>query len=277
MKIGLHEWATVKKADFLTNLKLAAQYGYECIELLLENTDEYLKYHTIKEMRQALEKAGIRPSALSGLIHFNLLKNEDEKQEKLREFKRLCKICQGVGCDVVVLVPSPHHGESTDTIAQDAVAMLHRYADIARGYEVKIAVEFLGFKWASICDFGQCSDIVTATGRDGIGIALDCFHFYANGSRLDQLKASDPAKILALHIDDCTGRPVGEYTDDSLRVLPLDGEIPLVDMFKLFLALGITATPCIELFNEKIWNWEPEYAIRVFKDRIIKVLKESGY
>jgi len=276
MKIGLHEWSTEKKADFLTNVMLAKKYGYECIELLQKNTDEYLKDHTIEEMRGLLLQAGIRPSALSGLIYFNLLKPE-EKAEKFAEFERLAKICTDVGCKTLILVASPHQGENNEEIRKDAVAVLQAYAELADTYGIRLAVEFLGFKWASINDFGQCYEIVRAVNRDCVGIALDCFHFYANGSKIEDLKKADGKKIFALHINDVKGKPVGEYVDDSLRLLPGDGEIPLIELFDIFDDIGIRQTPCIELFNEEIWNWDPEFAIKTFKEKIEFILKQSNY
>ncbi len=278
MKIGLHEWSTERRSNFEKNVELAHKYGYECIELLQKNTDDYLKDHSLAEMKALLEKANIRPSAMSGLIHFNLLDTPEKKERQFSEFNRLLDICVGIGCKVLIMVASPRNGVNDQNfINKEAVMLLKEYGKIAAEKNIDLAVEFMGFKWGSINDFKNCYKVVQETGMENIGIALDAFHFYANGSDLEDLRKADGKKIFALHINYVTGRPVGEYVDDSLRVLPYDGEIPLVKFFGILKEIGCTQTPCMELFSDEMWDWEPVKAIRIFKERTERVLSESGY
>lgn len=274
MKIGFHEWTTEKKADFLANLKYAGQYGYECMELLLKNTDAYLETHTIEEMKKALNDAGVRPSALSALLYFNLLTDEN-RAERHGEFERLCKICEGIGCDTVILVASPAHDiKDKEYIHDDAVDELRQYSRIAEKYGVRGAVEFLGFPWASINDFKQCYGIVLDAGCENIGIALDCCHFYCNGSSIDDLKEADGKRIFAFHIDDSLEKQIGTYTDDSLRVMPGDGVMPMVEILAAAREIGIDETPCLELFCEEIWAWEPEKTFRIGMDKCVAMFEK---
>jgi len=269
MDYGFHEWTTERKSDFRTNVKLAAKYGYKCMELLQLSVDKYLEAHTLHDMKSLLEEYSLKPSALSALIGFNMLEG-DENVSRFAEFKRLACICERIGCDTLVLVPTRHReGWDEQRIKEDAISVLKRYSDIAQEYGIRLSVEFLGFGWASINKLEKLVDILCDVDRDNVGITFDCFHFYANGSNMDALIDLDGSRIFALHINDCPGSiPIGTFEDDSKRCMPGDGQMPLEEIFTVLNNIGCNVTPCLELFNEEIWEMDPEKAIGLGSEKI---------
>ncbi|MCJ7471532.1 MAG: sugar phosphate isomerase/epimerase [Actinobacteria bacterium] len=101
--------------------------------------------------------------------------------------------------------------------------------------------------------FRQCYDIIEAVDRNNVGIVIDCFHFYPNGSRLEDLEKADPDKIFVFHIDDSTDLPL-EKLQDSDRVWPGDGIIPLDKILGALKKIGFNGVATIELFNPEYWN-----------------------
>ena len=54
-----------------------------------------------------------------------------------------------------------------------------------------------------------------------VGLVLDCFHFHAMNSRIEDLQAADPKKIFIFHIDDSEDLPVGALRDSQFTLMPI--------------------------------------------------------
>ena len=72
--------------------------------------------------------------------------------------------------------------------------MLNELADITQAYGIILGIEFVGHPQGTINTFGQAYEIAEAVNRDNVGVVLDCFHFHAMGSRIEELQKADPKK-----------------------------------------------------------------------------------
>ncbi|SJZ55862.1 sugar phosphate isomerase/epimerase family protein [Garciella nitratireducens] len=102
-------------------------------------------------------------------------------------------------------------------IKENSVKVLNELADIAEKYGVKLAMEFVGHPQCTINTFGQAYDVIKTktVNRDNVGLVLDCFHFYAMGSRIEDLQKVDGSKIFILHIDDAEDFSIGSLIDED--------------------------------------------------------------
>jgi 2-keto-myo-inositol isomerase len=124
-----------------------------------------------------------------------------------------------------------------------------------------LAFEFVGYPNCSVNTFGQAYDIVQAADRDNVGIVLDCFHFHAMNSRLEDLRQADPNKIFVFHIDDCEDLPVGALRDHH-RVWPGHGCVDLDAILGTLKEIGYREMVSVELFRPEYWDWDIERTIR---------------
>jgi 2-keto-myo-inositol isomerase len=117
--------------------------------------------------------------------------------------KMVCGLAQKLGCDKIVVVPSPTP-EDTDwkDIKDESVRVLRELSEIAALYDVQLAFEFLGFQWCSVRTLDQCWEIVIETDRSNVGLVIDTCHFFAGGSELRSIEQIDPRKIFIFHIND---------------------------------------------------------------------------
>ena len=276
MLIGFNQGTTLKNSDTETDLRYAEKYGFNYIEFQMGPLYKYLETHKLEELNDFFSKSRVKPYSLNVLEFFNL-KSGNELKEVLNEFMRMCEIAKALGIEIIILVPSLNtKGLSKREILKDSVKVINMLAEISSKYAIKLAYEFLGFKGTSVNNFAQCYEIIKELDRDDVGIVLDCFHFYAGGSKIEDLEDADAEKIFIFHINDSKKGDIWTLKDSD-RLWPGDGAIPLKEILHILKTNDFNGVATVELFNPDYWKWDPERTIRVAKEKteaaIIKYFK----
>lgn len=271
MKVCYNQATTMKRSDLETDLKFCEEYGYELIEIRLDKLRDYLDDHSVEELAEFFKNSRIKPYAFNAL-EFITFRDEAGYQQIKDDLKFLCEVGEKINCKKIVVVPTFDVGPYTKTqIKDESIRVLNDLADTAETYGVKLAYEFVGYPNCSVNTFGQTYDIVQSLNRDSVGLVLDCFHFHAMGSRIEDLQAADPEKIFIFHIDDAEDLPIGALRDDK-RLWPGEGAIDLDLILKTLREIGYSEMVSVELFRPEYWDWEIEDTIRVGKEKTEKVV-----
>lgn len=267
MKVCFNEATTMKKSTLEKDLELCEKYGYEQIEIrTMDKLKEYLENHTIEDLANFFKNHRIKPFAFNALVYFNNRSDAEYKEIK-DELKYMCEVGQKIGCKNIVVVPLVTEKKFTKTqIKESSVKVLNELADIAEKYGIRLAIEFVGHPQCTINTFGQAYDIVKAVNRDNVGLVLDCFHFHAMGSRIEDLKKADGSKIFILHIDDTEDFPIGSLTDED-RLWPGEGAIDLDSILSTLKEIGYLDMVSIELFRPEYYELPIEEAIKIGKEK----------
>lgn len=272
MKIAFNQATTLNNSNLETDLALCEKHGYDYIEIRLDKLKEYLATHSVSELKDFFDRSHIKPYAFNALEYINFRDEAGFRQIK-EDLNFLCGIGNVIGCKKIVVVPTFDIGDYTrEQIKTETVRVLHELADMAQPYGVGLAFEFVGYPDCSVNTFGQAYDIVQAADRDNVGIVLDCFHFHAMNSRLEDLRAADPGKIFIFHIDDCEDLPAGALRDHH-RVWPGHGAVDLEAIVTTLKELGYGEMVSIELFRPEYWGWEAERTIKTGKETTEQVVR----
>jgi 2-keto-myo-inositol isomerase len=276
VKICFNQATTMKNSTLETDLKFCEQYGYDLIEIRVDKLRDYLKVHTVAELAAFFSSFRIKPYAFNALE--SIIFRDDTGYRQIRDdLKFLCETGQKIGCHKIVVVPTCDIGDYTKTqIKEESIRVLQDLAGMAEEYNVQLAYEFVGYPNCAVNTFGQTYEIVEAVNRDNVGMVLDCFHFHAMGSRLEDLKRADAKKIFIFHIDDAEDLPVGALRDDK-RLMPGDGVIDLDAILKTLKEIGYHEMVSVELFRPEYWDWEIEKTIRVSKEKTEAVTEKYFY
>lgn len=271
MKICFNQATTMKHSTLEKDLMLCEKYGYAFIEIRLDKLKDYLKSHTVEDLKAFFAANRIKPYAFNAL-EFITFRDEAGYRQILNDLQFLCETGEVIGCRKIVVVPTFDIGGYTKgQILKESVRVLNDLADRAEKYGVKLAYEFVGYPNCSVNTFGQTYDIVKAVNRDSVGLVLDCFHFHAMGSRLEDLRKADPEKIFIFHIDDSEDLPVGALRDDK-RLWPGEGAVDLDGILRTLKEIGYGEMASIELFRPEYWEWDIEKAIRVGKQKTQEIV-----
>ncbi|MCS6817750.1 MAG: sugar phosphate isomerase/epimerase [Blastocatellia bacterium] len=254
--------ATTMRADLETDLRVAHFAGFDAIEIWAAKLRAYAKRQTLRELRAALERYGLRAYSINSIEHITF-RSPERWSELLAECEQLCAMAREIGCEYLVLVPSPRpEGVSEEAIREESVRVLSELSDVAARYGVNLAFEFLGFPECSVRTLTAGWEIVRRVARPNVGLVLDTFHFYVGGSSLDALAELDPERLFIVHLNDAEDRPKSELRDEH-RLLPGLGILPLREIWSRLRALGYDRGVSVELFRPEYWEWDPaELAVR---------------
>jgi 2-keto-myo-inositol isomerase len=274
MKLCFNVATTLENSNLVKDLEYCEKYGYDFIEIrTMDKLAEYLKDHSIEELAEYFRTHHIKPLAFNALVFFN---NRDEAGHKeiIDEFKQMMETGKKIGVKYVVAVPLITNEKILkQDIKNSCVEVLTELSDIAEPYGIKIALEFIGHPQCTVNTFGQAYDIVQTVNRENVGLVLDCFHFHAMGSNLEDLKKADASKIFILHIDDTEDFPIGFLTDED-RLWPGLGAIDLDGILSTLKEIGYSDVVSVELFRPEYYQLEAEEAIKTAKETTVKVVSK---
>ncbi|QTL47990.1 MULTISPECIES: 2-keto-myo-inositol isomerase [Priestia] len=274
MKLCFNEATTLENSNLVKDLEYCNKHGYDYIEIrTMDKLPEYLESHSMDDLAQFFNTNHIKPLALNALVFFNN-RSEKEYQAVIEEFKSMLETAQKIGAQYIVAVPLVTEQKIVKAeIKNSCVQVLNELSELAEPYGVKIAVEFVGHPQCTVNTFDQAYDIVQAVNHDNVGLVLDCFHFHAMGSKLEDLKQADISKIFIVHIDDTEDFPIGFLTDED-RVWPGLGAIDLDAIFSTLKEKGYNDAVSVELFRPEYYQLSAEEAIKTAKETTIKAISE---
>lgn len=267
--------ATTMKATLEGDVKAASAAGFKALEIWAGKMDHYLQSHTLDDLRALFTSHGIQPVSINSIERITF---QGDRYAEIREqCRRYSEIAEAVGCDKIVVVPSPTPAGATwDDIKRESIRVLGDLAQIATAYNVKLAYEFLGQPDCSVSTLAQCWEIVREANLPNVGLVLDTFHFYAGGSTLDSILEADPEKIYIFHINDAEDKPRATLTD-AHRLLPGEGIIPLLDILGNLRTIGFDGLCSIELFRPAYWKRDARELASDARAKTIALLKTAGF
>jgi sugar phosphate isomerase/epimerase len=124
---------------------------------------------------------------------------------------------------------------------------------------VALTLEFL--PESAIPDLATAERIVTAIGAPNLGLMFDTWHYARSGGTLEQLAALPKGLITGVQISDRRPpAPGAVYTPMGGRLLPGEGELPLVEWLAVILRRDPQLTVGVEVFSDELNALRPEEA-----------------
>jgi len=165
------------------------------------------------------------------------------------------------------------HFGGSPVAEQDFVDCLGPLAERARSHGLRLTLEFL--PESAIPDLASAQRIVTAVGAANLGVMLDTWHFARTHGTGEQLRGLPRGLITGLQISDRREPPPGTpYAPMFGRLLPGDGELPLVPLLRDLLGREPGLTVGVEVFSEELKALTPQEAAARVASSTLKVLKE---
>jgi 2-keto-myo-inositol isomerase len=266
--------ATIMRSPLERDIEIAAACGYDALEIWSGKLDGFLKTRTLHDLRDSLGNARVMPWCINSIENITGA-DATRRQELLDEVRRLAGIAQAIGAPSIVVVPGAHIG-AFDRAAhiEDAVAVLRAMSAAAGG--VALAFEFLGKPRCSVPTLDMAVEIVERVDRENVGLVIDTFHFYAGGSRIEDVARVPAERLLVVHLNGCEDLPKPQLTDGH-RLYPGEGAIPIDDMLAAIRAIGFDGTFSIEIFREAYWDQNPMLVARTAQAKAEAVLHRAGY
>lgn len=230
------------------------------------------------ELRARLRDAGVRVSNIDGfgsglpgipagaaIAPYRSFHGRDVSRTFTTPEDDFYRSAEELGAESVNLV---HFGGDPatprDAIAEAVAGICAR----AAGHGLRIVLEFIPD--TGIPDIGAAADLVARVGAPNLGIMFDTRHLTRSGGSTPDV-ARHAGAIQAIQLSDLRIASA----DDPNRLLPGEGELPLVEMLTLMLRARPTTPVGVEVFNEALPKMTARDAARAAADSLRPIVDQA--
>jgi 2-keto-myo-inositol isomerase len=247
--------STIQPASLPEKIKVAAQAGYQAIELWFADIRNYQNTGgSLDDIAKMLQDNGLQvPSMIA--LHGWMDAHSDAYVQAMRECRELLSIAAKLGCQRVVASPSMRFEAAPLDVDETA----KRFSELLKiGHEVGALpmMEFLGFS-PKVSRVDQAWEIVKRTGDPDATVVLDPFHLWRGNSSLADVPDLTGERIGIVHFNDVPAGIARELAGDEVRVMPGDGSLPLREFLAEVKRRGYQGALSLELFNRAYWQMNP--------------------
>jgi len=247
-------WGTVIGASLEALVEAASRSGLGAVTVTARMYEQSRAGGTaVGELRRRLADGGVRVHAIDPLI--SALPGTPRPREVPAENRSYFEIteedcyraAEALGAETINLA----HFGGRPVSEQALVDAVGAIAMRARGHGVRLTLEFL--PESAIPDLATAQRIARAVGADNLGVMLDTWHFARTGGTVAQLAALEAGVISGLQISDRREPAPGTvYAPMSGRLLPGEGELPLVEWLGTLLGRNPRLTVGVEVFSDQL-------------------------
>lgn len=243
--------STIRPTGLEEKIRIAAEAGYQGIELWHREIEEYVERGgRLRVLKRLIVDSGLRvPSTINLKGWFEA---ESEGDPVWGLCRRRMEDAAELGAEFIVAGPPQERG-----CLERGAENYGRLLRMGREMGVRPAMEFLGFV-AGINTIERAREVVRGCGEEGGTIVMDPFHVFRGGGEFGEVARLEAGEIAVCHFNDATFEIDRELQTDGDRVMPGEGELPLVEMLRDLIRIGYSKWLSLELFSRGLWERDAE-------------------
>jgi sugar phosphate isomerase/epimerase len=256
MEFGLHG-LLVRYSNLATDIMIAAQAGYDAVELHTDKLDRYLAAgFTGKDIKVLLEKHKMKVSCID-IIGDVETQNPEKLENVLQKAELLIDTASTIGCETIQLNAFMELADRSETEnIKLTAANIRRICELGKNHGIRFQYE--GAAWTPIHSLEQCKRLVDEVAQDNFGLVVDFWHFWASrGGTPEDISRLDKKMIYGVHVADGFRPDEGApWVDETLLrgALPGDGEIPIKEWIDAVRSTGYDGFYSGEILCHKLWE-----------------------
>lgn len=267
---------------------LCEKAGFDYIEIRLDMLQEYLRTHTIDQLKDFFANSRLKPHAFNALYIYQELFSPGDfpqrKKEIMRQFMLGCKVGREIGAHYFIVVtpmlPAPSdeaYPSSEEKVREDCVRILNHLIAIAREYGIKLCFEPVGFSRCAVRNIRQANAIIRAMECPDVGFAFDSYNLFVDGGlrNFDEMKQVQKEKLFAVHINNADSLSPARWGQETRRFCD-EGMLNLPNFLKNLREMGYDGMVSIEVFRPEYWALRPEEVIERAYKTTYECLKQNG-
>lgn len=246
--------STIRPASLDDKIAIAAEVGYDGIELWINDLEEHEKAgHSLEDLGKRIRDRGLFVPNVIGLWSC-MPPGEDAFEASLPATRERMRRAAAVGSTHVAAIPTPDRADF------DLAWATHCYRRLLvmglEDYGITAAFEFVGFL-KGIHRLGQAAGAIIDADHPKACLVADTFHCYRGGSGFKGLALLNGAAISNFHWNDVPPEPAAGQMGDEHRIFPGAGILPLVDILRDLDHIGYRGPLSLEMFNRAQWERDP--------------------
>jgi 4-hydroxyphenylpyruvate dioxygenase len=242
------------------------------LELWLTKLEDFLRDKSIDDVRRLFAEHGMATPVAS--YQGGLLGSQGAGRKEAWElFERRVELCRQFNVATIVVacdVSAPLHQADLDRLQLS----LTQVAQLVGRHGLRAALEFQA-QAAFGNNLQTAAALVNEAGSPHLGICLDAFHYYVGPSKPDDLGYLVPENLFHVQLCDLADVP-REVARDSQRILPGEGDIPLLPILERRREIRYDGCVSVELMNPHIWQVGPRQFGEIAMTALRKLLGQSS-
>jgi 2-keto-myo-inositol isomerase len=230
--------------NVIEQVKIAADAGYEGIELWMRDIEFYLDNGgTVQELKAVLHDLNIE---LVNVIAFFKWADADTaiRHEALIQATKEMQLLAQIGCKYIA---APPFGDVAGVELDEMANYFEQLVKIGEEIGVEPILEFWG-KAKKLSTIHEALYILGVSKVEHAKVLLDPFHMHVGGSELSQIKQLTGNQIGVFHVNDYPAAATKENLVDADRVFPGEGISPTTEIAKMLHDVDYSGYISLELF-----------------------------
>ncbi|QHE73297.1 sugar phosphate isomerase/epimerase family protein [Rhodococcus sp. WAY2] len=236
----------ISRHPFVERVQAASGAGYAGMGLTMYDVDAVLQSGlTLGSMRRTADDHGITVAELETLA-FSPTPTTEEL-DAARRMVEVGHVLDARHMNVIVGLPGG------TPIERDEVATgFAQICDIAAEAGMLVGIEFMPFR--AVATLQDAMSVIDMAGRLNGGLVVDSYHFFRGGTCFEDLAAVPAERIITLQVTDLPWDPPADLLVETQtgRLLPGEGELPLLDWIRTVDATGANAPVGVEILSDTL-------------------------
>lgn len=255
-------------------VELVAGSGFDAIEPWDRELDAYEKGGgDLEKLGKKIRDLGLFVPSVIGLWGV-LANSEEDFDRRLDEHRNRLRMVKAIGSGHVQCIPDFKYKD--DFNMEAGAACYARISEIAlKEYGLKTGIIFLN----AVGNLKTSADAVELGMKSGwrdAKIIPDSYHNFHGGTALNSLRMLRGSSIAIYQFADAPkGQKRKNSWCDGERVLPGDGQLPLVEELQILLEIGYEGCVSLELYNEEYRKREPKEFLKEAHAKTLKIIQKA--
>jgi len=264
--------ATIRPASLREKVSIAAKAGYDAIEPWDSELEKFeAEGGNLKDLGKEIRDLGLFVPSIIGL--WNALPPTKALFEaSLEDTRRRMRMAADIGSQHIQTIPNTV-GDHYD---QKWVAARYRdLIELAKNdYNLEAALVFV--KYFPLKTLGQAMAVALDANHPGALVIPDTYHMHISEGGFEGLPLINGKSIAIFQFADAPASPTVDQLDDSHRVYPGDGILPLARVLRDLKAIGFDKCVSLELYNPEYWKQDLQRVAETGLRKTLAVIREAG-
>ena len=271
MTLSIHQ-NTSRAAGYRKSLEGWAKAGIKFVEITDVLLDEFLKGDTIAAAKRVVTDLGLTPVSSAAVLP-DIWITGDARAASLDTWKRRCEQFSTIGLEKIYC-PSITNRRVTAEDFKATPGCIRETGDIAKQFNLIAMIEFARTS-THLSTLRSSLTVIREAAHTNVRPMLDFFHFWSGMSKFEDLDLISPGEIAHVHFQDILDTP-RELIDNNGRVIPGDGNAPVVAILKKLAEKQYSGPLSVELFLMELQQGDPYEVASRIKQTCEVVMKKAS-
>ena len=260
----------------------AARHGFGGVDVSIDQAASLAEELGTARLRRLFEERGVTPTVWSLPVRWAA--DDATFAAGLEKLPAYARLSQELGCTrAITPMPPFSDARAFDENFRWHAERFRRIAEILERHRVRLGIEFIGPKtlrdlhrYPFVHTIGGLKELIRAVGLGGVGILLDCYHWYTSHGTAADLEGLRGDEIVHVHVNDAVaGRAVDEQLDLERRLPGATGLIDIATFLQSLDRLGYDGGVAVEPFDQALNALGPEEALAATADSLRRIWQRA--